>query len=77
VIAGMVFYQEYVQMSDTQRGLFSLGVIMTIIGVILLSFRPIDTTHIISPPRSTRSKKKNTQDTIPLLDENVIQMSQS
>lgn len=41
VASGMIFYQEYVGMKPHQAALFSVGVILTIAGVALLSLRPI------------------------------------
>ena len=43
VMSGMIFFKEHESMSWTQIWLFMLGVMCTVAGVILLSFRPIVT----------------------------------
>lgn len=71
VMSGMIFFKEYTGMSWTQIWIFMLGVMFTVAGVILLSFRPIvatssrgtnvfdafDTHHSSAPPSRPRSRR--------------------
>lgn len=57
VASGLVFFKEYHEMSWMEIGFFGLGVLVTIVGVLILSKRAIEHTPVSSSGQNTPTSK--------------------